>query len=76
MTPVSIMQDVLDSLELHLYKKDLKLGKKWLFYGQFTNRRLRETSEYHAGCMGFIRASFELKKSKIGQDTAELWPIY
>ena len=76
MIPVSIMQDVWDPLGLHLYKKDLKLGKKWLFYGQFTNGRLRDSSEYHAGCMGFIRASFELKKSKIGQETAELWPIY
>ena len=51
------------------------MGKKWLFYSQFTNRRLRDSSEYHAGHMGFIRASFELKKSKIGQETAELWPI-
>ena len=73
MTPVSIMQDVLDSLGLHLYKKDLKLGKKWLFYGQFTNRRLRDSSEYHARCIGFIRASFEPKKSKIQQETKELW---
>ena len=76
MIPVSIIQDVWEPLGLHLYKKDLKLGKKWLFYGQFTNGRLRDSSEYHAGCMGFIRASFELKKSKIGQETAELWPIY
>ena len=32
--------------------------------------------QYHAGCMGFIRASFEPKRSKIGQQTAESWPIY
>ena len=74
--PVSIIQDVWEPLGLHLYKKDLKLGKKWLFYGQFTNGRLRDSSEYHAGCMGFIRASFEPKSFKIGQETAELWPIY
>ena len=74
--PVSIMQDVYDSLGHHLYKKDLKLGKKWLFYTQFSNGRLRDSSEYHAGCMGSLRASFEPKRSKIGQETAEFWPIY
>ena len=36
-------------------------------------RRLRDSSEYHVGCMGFIRASFESTKSKIGQEMAELW---
>ena len=72
MTAVSIMQDVWDSLGHHLYKKDLKSGKNWLFYGQFTNGRLRDSSEYHAGSMGSIRASFELKISKIGQETADL----
>ena len=64
------------SLGLRLSQKYLKSGQKWLSYGQFTNGRLRDSSEYHAGCMGFIRASFELKKSKIGQETAKLWPIY
>ena len=29
-----------------------------------------------AGYMGSIRASFGLKRSKIGQEMAELWPIY
>ena len=43
---------------------------------QFTNGRLGDSSEYHAGCMGSIRASLEPKRSKIGQETAELWPIY
>ena len=76
MTPVSIMQDVWDSLGHHLYKKDLKSGKKWLFHGQFTNGRLRDSSEDHVGCMEFIRASFEPKRSKIKQKMAELWPIY
>ena len=74
--PVSIMQDVWDPFMLHLYKKDLKLGKKWLFYGQYTNGRLRDSSEYHAGCMGFIGASFVQKRSKIGQELAVLRPIY
>ena len=76
MTQVSIIQDVWDSLGLHLNQKDLKSGKNWPSYGQFTSGRLRDSSEYHAGCMGFIRASFEPKSSKIGQETAELWPIY
>ena len=75
-TPVSIMWDVLDPLGLHLIQKDLKSGKKWLSYGQFTSGRLRDSSEYHAGCMGSIRALFEPKISKIGQEMAELWPIY
>ena len=76
MTPVSIMQDVWDSLGLHLNQKDLKSGKKRLSYCQFTKGRLRDSSEYHAGCMGFIRASLEQKRSKIGQEMAVLRPIY
>ena len=76
MTQVSIIQDVWDSLGFHLNQKDLKSGKNWPSYGQFTSGRLRDSSEYHAGCMGFIRASFEPKSSKIGQETAELWPIH
>ena len=75
-TPVSIRRDVWDPLGLHVNQKDLKSGKKWLSYGQFTNYGLHDSTEYHAGCMGFIRASFEPKSSKIGQETAELWPIY
>ena len=76
MTPVSIMRDVWDPLELHLNQKDLKSDNKRLSYGQFTNGRLRNSSEYHVGCMGSIRASFEPKRSKIGQEMAELRPIY
>ena len=76
MTPVSIMWDVWDPLGLHLNQKDLKSGKKWLSYGQFTKRRLRDSSEYHARCKRSIRASFEPKRSKNGQEMAELWPIY
>ena len=56
--------------------KVLKSGKKRLSYVQFTNGRLRDSSEYHAGCMGSIRALFEPKSYKIGQEMAELWPIY
>ena len=75
-TPVSMMRDVLDPLGLHLKQKNQKSGKKQLSYGQFTNGRLRDLSEYHAGCMRFFRTSLEPKSSKIGQVTAELWPIY
>ena len=76
MTPVSIMRDVLDPLGLYLNQKDLKSGKKRLSYAQFTSGRLRDSSEYQVGCMGSPRASCEPKRSKIGQEMAELWPIY
>ena len=75
-TLVSITRDVWDPLGLHVNQKYLKSGKKRLSYGQFTSGRLRDFSEYHAGCMGSIRASFEPKMSKIEQETAEFWPIY
>ena len=68
MTKVSMIWDVWDPLGLHLNQKDLKLGKKRLSYGQFTNGRLCDSSEYDAGCIGSIRASFEPKRSKIGQE--------
>ena len=76
MTQVSIIWDVWDPLGLHLNQKDLKMGKKQLSNGQFTNGRLRDSSEYHAGCLGFIRALLKPKRSKIGQEMAEFWPIY
>ena len=76
MTPVSIMQNVRDPSGHHLTQKYLKSGQKWPGYGQFTNGRLRDSSEYQAECKGSIRASFEPKISKIGPETAELWPIY
>ena len=76
MTLVSVTQDVRDPLGLHVNQKYLKSGKKRLSFGQFTIGRLRDSSEYHTGCMGSIRASFEPKRSKIGQEMAEFWPIY
>ena len=76
LTPVGIMWDVWDPFRLHLNPKDLKSGKKRLSYGQYTNGRLRDSSECHAVCMRFIRASLEQKRSKMGQETAELRPIY
>ena len=76
MTYVSIIRDVWDLLGLHLNQKDLKWGKIRLSLGQFTIGWLRDSSEYHTGCMGSIRALFEPKISKIGQETAEFWPFY
>ena len=76
MTQVSIIQEVWDPLGLHLNQKDLKSGKKWLSYGQYTKGRLRDSSEHQTGPMGSFRASFEPKISNIGQEIAELWPIY
>ena len=70
MIQVSIMLDVWDSLGLHWNQKDLKSGKKRLSYGQFTNGRLRDSSEYHAGCIESIRTSLKPKRSKIRQETA------
>ena len=76
MTQVSIIWDVWDPLGLHLNQKYLKSGKKRLSNGQFSKGRLHDSSEYHMGCMGSFRASFEQKISKIRQETAELQPIY
>ena len=76
MTQVSIMVDELDSLGLYLNQEELKSGKKWLSYAQFTNGRLRDSSEYRAGCIGSIGASFEQKISKFGLEMAKLWLIY
>ena len=61
-TPVSVMRDVLDSLGLHWNQKDLKSGKKRpLSYGQFTNGRLRDSSEYHVhNLMYYINPMFVL----------------
>ena len=33
----------------NLNQKAMKLGQKWLRYGQFTNGRFRDSSEYHVG---------------------------
>ena len=75
MTLVSVTQDVRDPLGLHVNQKYLKSGKKRLSFGQFTIGRLRDSSEYHTGCMGSIRASFEPKRSKIGLKMAEYYQL-
>ena len=76
MTQVSIMPYEWDSLGLHLNQKHLKSGKKRQSYGHLTKGRLHDLSEYHAKCKKSIKASFEPKRSKIRQETAELRPIY
>ena len=75
MTPVSITRDVWDPLGLYLNQKDLKSGMKRLSFGRFTIGRLRDSSEYHKGCLGSIRASFEPKRSKIGLEMAEYYQL-
>ena len=69
------MGDVKDPLGLQLNQKTMKLGQKWLSYGQFTNGRMCVSSEYHVGCMRSIGASFEPKSYEIGLEITELWPI-
>ena len=73
---MSITREVWDPRGIHLNQKDLKTGKKRLSNGQFTKGWLHDSSEYHMGCMGSIRASFEPKRSKIGHEMAELVPFY
>ena len=67
----SIKQDAWDLLGLHLNQKDLKSVKKHLSYSQLINGRLRDSSEYHAGYVLSIRASFESKRSEIRQEMAK-----
>ena len=74
MIQVSIMQNVRDPLRLHLNQKRSTISKEMAELYPTTNGRSRDCSEYHAGCMGFIRDSFEPKRSKIEQETEELWP--
>ena len=52
-----IMRYVGDPLGLHLNRKYLILGQKWLSFGQFTNGTLRDSNKNHVGCRRSIRAS-------------------
>ena len=74
LTQVSIMQNVRDPLRLHLNQKRSTISKVMAELYPNTNGLSRDCSEYHAGCMGFIRDSFEPKRSKIEQEMEELWP--
>ena len=73
---MSIIGDVENPLELHLDQKAMKWGQKWPSYEQFTNGRLRDSSEYHEGLMRSIGASFAPKSCEIWPEMAEIWPIY
>ena len=75
MTPVSIMWDVWDPLGLYLNQKVLKSGKKRLSYCQFTNERLRDSSENHANVWDPL-GHLNRKDLKIRKETAEFLPIY
>ena len=57
------------SLGVISYQKDLKSVKKWLSYG----KRLRDSIENHMGQKGILWCSLVPKRSKIGQEMAELW---
>ena len=61
------------SLGVHLCQKDPKSVKKWLSYGYFPTERLRDFIENHMGPKGILGCSFVPKRSKIGQEMAELW---
>ena len=77
-TQVSIMQNVRDPLRLHLNQENVKSAKKWLSYGSLPMGGcvVSGSDQYHIVCGRSFRASIEPKRSKIGQDTAEVWPIY
>ena len=75
-TQVSIIRNISNPFGLQLDQKAMKSGQKWLSYAQFTYRRLRDSSEYHVGFVRSLGASFEPKSYEIGQEMAELWPIY
>ena len=62
---------ILHPLGLQLSHKDINSGQKWPSYGQFTNGRLRDSSEYHMGCMRSTGASLEPKSYEIGPEMAE-----
>ena len=66
MTPVSITRDVWDPLGLYLNQKDLKSGMKQLSFAQFTSGRLRDSSEYHKGCLGALGLHLNQKHLKLG----------
>ena len=39
-------------------------------------KEICESSEYHVRRMGSIQFLFDLKRSKMGQETVQLWQIY
>ena len=59
-------------LSVCLCQKDQISVKKWLNYGYFPSERLRDFIENHMGPKGILGCSFVPKRSKIGQEMAEL----
>ena len=53
-------------------KKDSKSVKKWLSCGYFVPERLGDSIDNRMGLKGILRCSFVPKRSKIGQEMAEL----
>ena len=64
------------SLGAHLFKKDPKSIKKWLWYGYFPTGRLCDFIENHMGPQGILGCSIVPKRFKIGQEMAELWLFF
>ena len=60
------------SLGVHMCPKYPKSVKKRLSYGYFSTERLRDFIENHMGPKGILWCSFVPKRSKIGQEMAEL----
>ena len=57
---------------IHLCQKDPKSVKKWLSYGYFPIEMLRDSIESHMEQEGILGRLFVPKRSKIGQEMAEL----
>ena len=58
---------------VHLCQKVPKSVKKWLSYSYFPTERLRDFIENHMGPEGILGYLFVPKRSKIGQEMAEVW---
>ena len=71
--PLRSTWDRMGSFGVDLYQKDLKSVKNLVSYGHFLIERLRDSIEKHMGQRGFLWFSFVPKRSKIGQEMAELW---
>ena len=71
--PLRNTWDKKGSFDVHLYQKDPKSVKKWLIQGHFPPERLRDSIESHMGQKGILLFSFVPKRSRIGQEMAELW---
>ena len=62
-----------DPLVFISYQIDPKFIKKWLTYGYFPSESLHDSIANHMGQKGTLWCSFVPKRSKIRQETADLW---